>query len=188
MAKKSESREKLLNIIRDAIKQDNELRDQLKIGDKFRFIRDNLNAISTGLEADLTVLKDKTEQAEVKVSKDDINVYVYIFNTQGLDLQSWRKMVSPDVYYEYSVSRPIYSTKEHVEKLIDSKPTRTQHGYITVAVTKDMLLPTDGVNDTLGNPVIKVKEGALKVDRVICFTHNSIDYTVGPKGEITKKD
>lgn len=189
MSERSKAQEKLLSVVRNAIKQDGQLRAELQVGDKFRFIRDSLTSLLTGLEAELVVLKEATEVAAVKVGEDDVNVYVYIFNSQGLDVASWRKMVSPEVYYEYSVSRPIYAEKEHIEKLIDSKPTRTQHGFITVSVKKDALLPVDeAAKDALGNQLIKVKEGALKIDRVVCFTHNSIDYTVGPKGEIAKKD
>lgn len=191
MSDKSESREKLLSILRDALKQDADLRTQLQMGDKFRFVRDKLQALLTSVEEELTILKAETEQPEVVVSEDDVNVYIYLFNSQGLDMQSWRKMVSPDVFYEYSVNRPIYSDKEHIDKFIATKPTRTQHGYLAVSIKKDMILPVDDKNketkDAIGNVLIRVKEGALKINRVVAFVHNNIEYNVSPEGDIAKK-
>jgi len=188
MSDKSESREKLLNILRDIIKQDADLRTQLQIGDKFRFVRDKLNALLNSVEEELTVLRAETEQPEVVTAEDDINVCVYLFNSQGLDMQSWRKMVSPDVFYEYSVNRPIYKEKEQIDKFIASKPTRTQHGYLIVAIKKDAIFQLDDkTKDAIGNPIFKVKEGSLKINRVVAFVHNSIEYSVSPEGDISKK-
>src|SRR3990167_9684781 len=102
-------------------------------------------------------------------------VYVYLFNAHGLNFSSWQKMLSPSVFYEYSVNRPIYGEKAHVEAVIRNKTNKAQHGYLTIAVKKE-LISSESSKDALGNPLIKVKEGGLKIERLICFFHHNHEY------------
>jgi hypothetical protein len=189
MSEKSEAREKLLNQIRDAISQDADLRIQLGMGDKFRFVRDKLHALLASMEEDLKVLQEQTEQKEVVMADDEMYVYVYLFNSQGSDLQTWRNMVSPDVFYEYSVNRPIYKEREQVEKFVNAKSMRTQHAYLIVVVKKEAVIESgDLAKDTMGNALLRVKEGALKITNVASFVHNALEYNISKTGAISKKD
>jgi intracellular multiplication protein IcmQ len=99
-------------------------------------------------------------------------------------------MVNPNVFYEYSVNRPIYSEKSHIDALIRTKNNKLQHGYLTVAVKKTNVLPTASESppaDTLGHVLIRVREGTLSFDRLVSFTHNLIDYKVDSYGVLVKK-
>lgn len=187
-----DQKEKILQLMQEAVKQDSDLRDQYKIGDKFRFIRDRLSALMARVDENLTAIKKATEQKTNALSEDEVLVYVYLFNAQGLVLKTWQKMVSPSVLYEYSVNRPVYADKALIESVIRSKSNKAQHGYLTIAIKKDDITkPPEGVElkDALGNPVIKVKEGSLRFEKLFSFTHNNIEYiSKGETGELVKKE
>lgn len=183
-----ELKDKLLQILNKAVSQDAELRQSLQIGDKFRFIRERLGALKSEVESAMETIKLVDEGNKQVVNEDEQLVYVYLFNAHGLDVQTWMKMLSPSVYYEYSVNRPIYGAKEHVESLIRSKAKRAQHGYMAVAVKKTSILstPETALKDSIDNPLVKIKEGSLKPDRLISFTHNGIDYFLNEDGKLEK--
>lgn len=186
-----EQKEKILQLIQEAVKQDNDLRAQFKVGEKFRFIRDRLNALLSRVEENLTTLQKESEQKLTQLQEDEALVYVYLFNAQGLVLKTWQKMVAPSVFYEYSINRPIYADKTAIESYIRSKSNKVQHGYLTVAVKKENILAlpesASSSKDTLGHPVIKVKEGSLHFDKLFSFTHNNIEYMLSD-GELIKKN
>lgn len=187
-ADSKELKEKLLQILESAVTKDNELRQSLQIGDKFKFIRDRLQALKTETEAIVDTIKLADDVSKKTVEDDEQLVYVYIFNAHGIELQSWIKMLHPSVYYEYSVNRPIYYEKDHIEGVIRIKPKRVQHGYMTVAVKKSLVLstPENSQKDQSGNPLVKLKEGSLKPERLIMFTHNGVDYSLSESGKLEK--
>lgn len=187
-----DSAEKLRSIIHDAIHEEQVLRDKYQIGDKFRFVRDKLVALQEKILAELQEIELKTEHTSSELAADEMLVYVYLFNTQGLSLPSWHKLLHPSVLYEYSVNRPIYQDKDQIESFIRSRTNKVQHGYLTVAVKKDALLvpAAEGAvaHDAIGNPLCKIREGSLKFERLLGFKHNDQDYTVKEDGRMIKKE
>lgn len=183
-----ESKEKLLQIISQAVSQDIALREQLQIGDKFRFIRDRLAALKQQIEDALRDIKVEAEETKPLVGESEQLIYIYLFNAHGIDVSSWLKMLHPSVYYDHSVNRPIYGEKEHVEAVIRSKTNRIQHGYLTMAVKKDQIIRQgdEAKKDSLGHPLLKIKEGALQPNRLVSFTHNGTDYTLNEDGDLEK--
>jgi hypothetical protein len=185
-----ESKEKLLKLMREAVDQDNELRKKYNIGDKFRFIRDRLQASLTRLEENLTALQKETEESEEKISEDETLVYVYLYNTQGISLQTWQKLLNPAVFYEFSVNRPVYQEKIYVETFIRNKANKAQHGYLTIIIKKKDILELPAgemTKDAFGNPIIKVREGSLSSKKMLSFTHNEHEYVLNENGELVKK-
>ena len=92
------------------------------------------------------------------------------------------------MFYEYSVNRPIYTDKAAVENYIRSKPNRIQNAFATIAIKKIDLLPSpEVVKDSLGNTLVKVREGSLKFEKLFSFTHNNQEYVLTATGEIVKK-
>jgi len=185
-----EQKQKLLQLVKEAVRQDGELRATHQVGDKFRFIRDRLNALSTHLEEHLSELTKKKEKKQDILSENEMLVYVYLFNAQGIVLQTWQKMLNPSVFYDHSVNRPIYIDKAHIEAFIRSKTNRVQHGYLTIAMSKEAVIKSSAselLKDALGHQLIKIKEGSLQFKRLIEFTHNGHTYFVGEAGTLTKK-
>lgn len=184
-------KDKLLKLVLDAVKQDQARRDQYQVGDKFRFIRDKLQALVVHVQESVAELQKKVIQ-ESQVAEDETVVYVYVYNAQGMLLKTWQKLLHPSVYYEYSVNRPIYQDKSHVEAFIRTKANKTQHGYLTVIIKKmDVLVQAPDekpAQDLLHHPLIKVREGSLSPERFISFTHNGNQYRLNEEGELIKKE
>lgn len=183
-----ELKEKLLHVLGTAVSQDEQLRTSLQIGDKFRFIRERLGVLKNEVEEAIQTIKLVDEGSKQVVEEDEQLVYVYIFNAHGMDFSSWIKMLHPSVYYEYSVNRPIYGSSQHVDSLIRSKAKRVQHGYMAVAVKKTAIIstPETANKDQLDNPLVKLKEGSLRPERLISFTHNDIQYFLDEDGRLVK--
>lgn len=180
-------REELLKLMHKAVATDSQLREQYHVGEKFRFIRDRLKALLSRIEEGIASLRadEKESRREKVATEDEVHIYVYLFNAQGSQLRTWSKMLNPAVFYEHSVNRPIYDDKKFVEAVIRSKTNKSQHGYLTMLVNKQDIL-TERTKDSLGNTVIKVKEGALNPTRLISFTHNEVDYKLNEEGELIK--
>src|SRR5262249_5598798 len=111
MPNENEQREKLLQLLKDAVQRDKNLRDKYGVGEKFRFIRDRLHALLSRIEENIKGLEKKEEKKKDEISEDEIIVYVYLYNAQGMTFSTWQKMLSTSVFYEYSVNRPLYLNK-----------------------------------------------------------------------------
>jgi hypothetical protein len=179
----------LQQLLKKAVEYDQNLRAKYEVGEKFRFVKDKLYNFLSEVEKNLegVNLAHATKTAKTEVGAEEAVVYVYLFNAQGLILQSWRHMLTAKLLYEYSINRPIYSIKNDVVSLIRSKQNKAQHGFITIKINRsDVVTGGLPITDSLGNSVIKVREGSLRFDKLLSFTHNEIDYRVSEEGDITK--
>jgi len=166
LSNENEQQIKLIALFNEIIQNDELLRKKYTIVDRFRFVRDRLIG---------------------KIAADEVAVYVHLYNAQGTILRNWQTMITPKVFYEHSVNRPVYVEKKFIEALVKSKTNRLHHAYLTIAVKPADLIPQTQ-RDALNNPVDKVKEGALHFNKFIVFTHNEQDYILDEKGELVKKD
>lgn len=188
MADVNNAGDELLMLVKGAIERDDALRQKYEIGDKFRFIRERLMSLLEHLQEDLAKSKvEAAKKAGVLVEADEIPVFVHLFNSKGLVIKNWKNMVLPNVFYEYSVNRPIYTEKTQIDSFIRSRPNKQQHGYLTVAVKKTDVTPQQA-QDGSGYALVKVKEGALRFEKLISFTHNEQEYQVDEEGELIKKE
>lgn len=179
---------KVIQLVRDAIQNDVQLREKYQVGDKFRFVRDRLNNLLGHLESHpIVAVSSETAGGVAEEVDNDVLVYVYLYNAQGAVLRSWSSMLTPKVFYEHSVNRPIYAEKTYIENVLRSKASRQQHAYLTVSVKRDDILSTSHLTDALGNSLIKVREGKLDFKKLVAFTHNDQDYVLDARGELVKK-
>lgn len=180
---------KLHELLLETIKRDQELREKYKIGEKFRFIRDRLNSLKSQIDQNLAKMEEvKKEERREEPGPDETFVYVYLFNAQGLNLKSWQPMLSQRVFYEYSINRPIYAEKSQMEAYLRTKTNKNQNGFLTFIIKKADILPqVEPARDTINNPLIKVKEGSLKMENFLVLTTNNADYVLSAEGEIIKK-
>jgi hypothetical protein len=186
---------KLIEIVTQTIERDEALREKYGVKNKFRFVRDRLQALLNRLEKDREVKIDKEEkQTSIVVGPDEIVVYVYLFNAHGATLKTWQNMLIPKVFYEYSINRPIYMKRKQIETIIKTKANKNQHGFIAIAIkaadvqkTMQEISQTNSASETLNSEMLKIKEGSLHFSKMISFTHNEIDYIVNENGELIKK-
>ncbi len=184
-----EEQAKLLAAIHRAIQRDGELREQYQIGDRFRFVKDRLRALADELEQSANQRLAYKAKNLKELAADEVIVYVYLYNTQGLQFRTWQNLVTAKVFYEYSVNRPIYSDKSHIEALLRTKSNSAQHAFLSIAVKADQLikLPLETApKDVAGNPVIKVKEGSLRFEKLLTFTHQDQEYRLNEEGNLVK--
>jgi Dot/Icm secretion system protein (dot_icm_IcmQ) len=183
-----EQEKKLVELIREVVARDVALREKYQIGDKFRFVRDRLDSLMQQLETHVENVRVEEKKTITVKNDDEIFAYVYLYNSQGATLSTWTNMLTPKLFYEYSVNRPIYLDKYHIESLIKSKANRVQHSYLTVAIKQQDLINSEKESkDALGNAVLKVREGSLKFERFIAMTHNDQDYSLTEQGILVKK-
>lgn len=174
----NEKNAQLLELVKKAILQDNQLREKYEVGEKFRFVRERLNILAQTIEQDLATMVTTTKKIGRELAEGEVPVYVYLFNANGLILRSWLNMMTPRVFYEYSVNRPIYSEKSAIVSFLRLKPNKNQHAYLTIAMN-----PADIISAPDVNSVVKVKEGSLHFDKLLTFTHNDQDYVLTENGE-----
>lgn len=119
-----------------------------------------------------------TYHKDIDLQLDEMLVYVYLFNAQGLQLSNWIPMFSSDAALkDYPVNRPIYVKRRHVEALINSKADPVQHGYLIIKVNKDTVDKTVApCNDNFGNPLYRLKSNALSKDKIVGFYHHQHLY------------
>lgn len=177
---------KVIELVREAIKQDEELRKKHQVGDKFRFVRDRLASLLERLEKKHHTVEVVSEENTAQASSDEIMVFVYLYNAHGMNVNTWERMLIPRVFYEYSVNRPIYAEKNEVESLIRTKKNRLQHAYVSIIVKRSDL-QTAELKDAAGNAVLRVREGALHFKNVVEFSHNEHVYIVSEEGQLIKK-
>ena len=183
-----EKKETLLKLVQEALQQDQALREKYQIGEKFRFVRDRLQALFTHIEEALKDTGKEKEETRDHLLEDEILIYIYLYNTQGTAIRTWLKMLNPAVFYEYSVNRPLYTEKSAVEAFIRGKTNRAHHGYLTIAIKKQFILKTqEPLKDAMGGDLIRVKEGSLHFNKLKSLTHNGIDYVLNEENELVKK-
>lgn len=185
-----EPKEKLLALILEAVERDNKLRESYKIGDKFKFIRDRLNALKKQIEDEIKITQKAAKKERAELGEDSTLVYVSLYNAQGSMLKTWQNLLNPAVFYEYSVNRPIYAEQKYVEEFIRVKTNQPQHAYLTIIVKKNEILPKnpeETLLDAMGHQLIRVKEGSLNMGNLVSFTHNGNNYTVNDDGTLTLK-
>lgn len=181
--------EKLIQLIRETIQHDHELRIKYDVAEKFRFVRDRLQGLLTHLEEEARVLKTREPLEKAEDVSDKTVAYVYLYNAQGALLRSWLTLLTPRVFYEYSINRPIYHERSFIESLIRTKSNKQQHAYLAVKINQhDIIsLVESAPKDTLGNPLVKIREGSLRFENLVTFTHNDQDYVLNAQGEFIKK-
>ncbi|OAI47086.1 hypothetical protein AYO45_01510 [Gammaproteobacteria bacterium SCGC AG-212-F23] len=180
--------ETLLNHIDNIIKRDSELREKYHIENKFRFIREQLQTLSTTLKNHLATSTTVTETITIE-SDTNVPIYIHLYNAQGIMLRSWQNMLTAKLLREFGFNRPIYADKNAIDSFLHLKSNKTQHAYLTILVKPEDILPPndEALKDSLGNPLIKIKEGALVFKNIQGFTHHGQEYVLNAAGELIKK-
>lgn len=175
-------------IIKKASDIEVKLREKYKIGVRFNLIRTQLTSMLEKIEKELgkTDAKKSAEiSAEKQLKPDETVVYVYLFNVNGKIIRTWQQLLTQQALFDHSVNRPIYLQKEHIEKIIRSKPNRDQQGYIEIIIKKPDLLEIGNgksLQDSQGHPLARIKQGSLQPDNIKMFVHSGKHYQLTREG------
>lgn len=180
------------DIIKKTVDQEDILRKKYEIGARFNVIRTQLASLLTEVEEHVRINLPKTPvPTETIVDTTTTLIYVSLFNFQGDKLNTWGKLLNAQALFDHSVNRPIYSSQEDIDTMLRSKANKNQQAYIEVRIKKDDILTTDSVNaftDPFGYPLLRIKQGALKVENIQAFFYMSKKYRVGSDGSLTLID
>lgn len=171
----------LSTILKEAVEKDQQLRNKYQVGQKFCFISQRLEELLGELNQKVAIVQNSANQKQVfLLHEDELLVYVHLYNAQEGSIDVWKTFFTPQAFIEYSVNRPVYRECREVKKFINSKANVAQHGYLVVAIKKDDILENLGENglmqDSIGQPLLKIKSGSLYCDRVQSFVHNEQEY------------
>lgn len=176
------------SIIKKTVEAEEILRKQHDVGVRFNVLRSQLRSLLD--EVDKAIHANKPKAPPIKNDTLDAHsrfVYVCLFNAQGDKTNTWPKLLNPQALLDHSVNRPIYASKEGIEAMLRAKANKNQQGYIEVAIKKDDVLNANDPNafkDPLGFELVRIKQGALKMENIRTFTHNTKSYTVNPDGSL----
>lgn len=110
-------------------------------------------------------------------TEDQVEAYVSLYNLDGKNMSKWEKiLLSLD---RQIVTRPIYATEQAARASIRAKTTRQNDAYAAFYLAKaDIIPPKDGKAplDRLGNPLLILKDTALKLSNITRFCHESGVY------------
>jgi hypothetical protein len=186
---------KLIQAIRDLIKREAEIREECGVGENLRVVRNTLNALLKNLEdhTDLIIVSDEPANpaggADIKVGEKQALVYLYLFNAKGLQLAPWGTMLAERLLYEYSVNRPVYAEKKQVTAFIGSKPHPGRHAFLTFKIAEDCIVSGSKSNsDSIGQPLLNLKEGAFCFDNLVEFTLQGRNYAYTKGRLVLKQD
>jgi Dot/Icm secretion system protein IcmQ len=99
-----------------------------------------------------------------------IKVYILLYQVDGNNLSIWQNMLKS--LTKYSVNRPIYTSEEHVQAVVRSKPDPIRHAYVIVAVKKDEVISSETQKlDSQGHNLFILKEKAIDAKNIISFVH-----------------
>lgn len=180
MDEKQEKRQ-LYEDVKALVEEEKALRQELHVGDQYRAIPSRLEALLNYVKQATDVFEETeiVQRAAPTLTDSQQYVYVYLYNANGRLLSRWETMLSPRNLFEYSVNRPIYETQKHVDVYIRSRPHDDEHAFLVMKIEKsDVIRLADDAmrQDNLGQPLLKLKEGALREDGLVYFYHRDSRY------------
>ncbi len=108
---------------------------------------------------------------------DQIEAYVSLYNVDGGSVPKWEKIIQS--LDKQIVTRPVYATEQAARMAIRAKTIKKNDAYASFILNKaDIIPPKDGKAplDRQGNPLLILKDTALKIENVTHFCHESGTY------------
>ncbi|MES2203772.1 MAG: type IVB secretion system protein IcmQ [Pseudomonadota bacterium] len=179
-----DDKEKTRELYRDVemlVNEEKALRKKYGIGERYKAISSRLDAVLQSVRQAVSLPPQEVaiERSSPALSEGQQYVFVHLFNNKGKVLSRWEAMLSPRQLAEYSVNRPIYAEQKQVEAYIRSRPNDDEHAFLMMKIEQSDVLQRDESTDnydSLGHPLLKLKEGAFKEQGLIYFFHKGVRY------------
>lgn len=168
-----EQNEAVLKALDEAIKngpwdQSNFLR---AIGTNLNEIRDNfVSQLGTRSQAQMKADTHLAQRMALRSGQQE--VFVSLYSADGSNLQSWERIVAN--LPRQMISRPIYTSEEHVKELIKTKDNKQNEAYLVIYINQSDVIPLLGekaLSDKLGNPLLTLKDKTLNLENISRFVH-----------------
>jgi len=142
-------------------------------------LRENRDEFVSGMGSSEKVSTDAAANLANQniLRRDQKKVCVALYSSNGKTMQSWEWIVTN--LPRQMISRPIYLDEEDVKAIIKTKEHKINEAYVIIFIDeKDILHVNDDKipMDKLGKPRLLLKDGALKLNNMECFVHQSGIY------------
>lgn len=122
------------------------------------------------------------DDTQVQVKKPEIDsegkcvVYLLLFHREGLEMKNWENLLMH--LDRYCLGRPVYSKEEEARAFVRSKENQSREAYVKVYVDESMIVSSDfgQRKDRLGQPLLTLAQGAIRVDQVEQLVHLNKPY------------
>jgi len=176
-----EQKRELYRDVEALVNEEKALRKELGVGDRYKAISSQLESLMQFVTDAVSLPQQEVvaERASPALSESQRYVFVHLFNAKGKSLSRWEVILSPRQLAEYSVNRPIYAEQKQVEAYIRSRPNDDEHAFLMMKIEQSDVLQGDGSThnyDSLGHPLLRLKEGALKEQGLVYFFHKGGCY------------
>lgn len=160
------------------------------IGKKLREIRHDYKT-KLGLKTEQELEAERhAQQVTTHASRSNQQcVYISLYNADGTNMEKWEKLLL--AIERQIITRPVYRVETEIRALIRSKQNKRNEAYISVWIDKDKVLEpqhTKKVTDKLGHELMSLKDGAIKMDNIESFYHESGQYEVQKKSLVRVAD
>ncbi len=90
----------LIVLIQEALQRDGQLRQTHQVGERFRFVRDRLQALLETIQKEAAGQEKQTKLAPVlKLAEDELLVYIHLYNAQGALVRTWQSMITRKAFF-----------------------------------------------------------------------------------------
>ena len=173
-----EQNEAILKALNDAIEKGPwEQSNFLKvIGKNLIEIRDGfLNQLGASSQAQLKAESHLANRIALRSGQQE--VYVSLYSTDGINLQSWERIVAN--LPRQMISRPIYADEEDIKAVLKTKENKQNEAYVAIYINQSDILalsPDKASVDKLGKALLSLKDKTLNLDNISRFVHLSGVY------------
>lgn len=123
------------------------------------------------------------DQVKAHKSKNDLtqgecNVYVVLHQTAGQNMELWQRALH--AIESCGFGRPIYTKEEYARLLVSANGAKDTDAYAEITVKNDDVIhghDEGSMLDKLEQPMVTMRPGRLKSDKIKKFVHhNDINY------------
>ncbi len=160
----------------DSVLDENDYESSLFLSNTVRPLKEMRENAAT-LLAQLEAHDAFKNNAAPALEKDNVAVYVLVFQQNGHDLTKWAQLLRG--LGRYVLGRPIYASEEDVRKVIRVKMTEDHEGYVKVGVAKSALekcVDLSPRSDRYGNALLTLPAGAVSSQHILEFVHGKKRY------------
>ena len=134
-----------------------------------------LNQLGASSQAQLKAESHLANRIALRSGQQE--VYVSLYSTDGINLQSWERIVAN--LPRQMISRPIYADEEDVKAALKIKENKQNEAYVAIYINQSDILalsPDKASVDKLGKVLLSLKDKTLNLDNISRFVHLSGVY------------
>jgi hypothetical protein len=125
------------------------------------------------------IAKQQLTEAKGNFKLNELNslvLYVPLSQSDGSSLTAWEKLLVQ--LPSFANDQAIYQEEKYIRKFISTQKNIENEAYVSVRVAKEHLVvhPSQEEKDSLGQPLVCVKEDSILVSNVLFFVHANAAY------------